>query len=208
MLAAACAKHRVQLLTFSSDLVFDGLRDRPYVETDGAAPLGVYGLSKARAEHDVALAYPHALIVRTSACFSSWDDQNFVMRALHTLERGESFEAAGDLVISPTYVPDLVHAALDLLVDAESGIWHIANAGHVTWAQLAIRAAALAHVDASRLECRPCNRLQYVARRPSYSVLGSVRGTLLPCLEDALSRFVHQWQLQRPGKERSVACAS
>ena len=46
--------------------------------------------------------------------------------------RGEL--VADDVVISPTYVPDLTHAALDLLIDGEGGLWHLANQGAVSWA--------------------------------------------------------------------------
>jgi dTDP-4-dehydrorhamnose reductase len=190
VLARACARHGVQLLTFSSDLVFDGKRDCPYVESDPTAPLNVYGLSKARAERRVLERHPGALVVRTSAFFSPWDNYNFVTLVLRALAAGSSFNAADDLIVSPTYVPDLVHAALDLLVDGESGIWHLANSGGTSWADLAAQAAKLAGVDASRLEARPSRELDFAARRPSYSALASARGTLLPALDDALGRYL------------------
>ncbi len=49
-LARVCQRHEVQLLTFSSDLVFDGAASRPYIECDGVGPLSVYGSTKAEAE--------------------------------------------------------------------------------------------------------------------------------------------------------------
>ena len=49
---------------------------------------------------------------------------------------------ADDVRVSPTYVPDLVDACLDLLIDGESGLWHLANAGDVSWAEFAPQAAA------------------------------------------------------------------
>ena len=52
-------------------------------------------------------------------------------------------------MVSPTYVPDLVDASLDLLIDGEAGIWHLANRGSVTWAELGREAAALAGLDPS-----------------------------------------------------------
>ena len=190
VLARACARRGLPLVTFSSDLVFGGDKDEPYVESDPVRPLGVYGRSKAEAEKRVLEALPSALVVRTSAFFGPWDAHNFVTLALTALEAGRPFAAADDLVVSPTYVPDLVEHALDLLIDGESGIWHLANAGATTWAELARAAAALAGVDASTLEPRPARELGFAAPRPRYSALASERAALTPPLEAALARYL------------------
>jgi dTDP-4-dehydrorhamnose reductase len=190
ILAAACARHGVHLTTFSSDLVFDGALDRPYVESDSVAPLNVYGRSKAEAELRVQDKHPGALVVRTSAFFGPWDKYNFVTLALQALERGEPFRAARDMAVSPTYVPDLVHACLDLAIDGESGVWHLANVGTLTWAELAEQAAARAGVDASRLEAISVDDCGFTAARPRYTGLHSERGILLPSLDHALGRYL------------------
>jgi dTDP-4-dehydrorhamnose reductase len=134
--------------------------------------------------------HPGALVVRTSAFFGPWDGHNFVTQALDALERGDPFVAASDLTVSPTFVPDLVHACLDLAVDREAGIWHLANQGQVTWAELARRAADLAGIDTSRLEAKPAEEFGFTAPRPRYCALASERGALLPALDDALRRYV------------------
>lgn len=189
VLAAACARRGVPLLTFSSDLVFDGARGAPYLEDHPVAPLGVYGRSKAAAEARVLETHPEALVVRTSAFFGPWDEHNFVAAALRALGAGLPFAAADDATVSPTYVPDLAHASLDLLIDGELGIWHLANPGAVTWAELARTAAAMAGLDPGAVEGRPTAGLGLAAPRPLYSALASGRGTLLPPLEDALARY-------------------
>jgi dTDP-4-dehydrorhamnose reductase len=196
ILAAACARHGVHLTSFSSDLVFDGKQETPYLESSATAPLNVYGRSKAEAEQRALDKHPGALIVRTSAFFGPWDKHNFVTLALQALERGETFTAAGDLTVSPTYVPDLVHTCLDLAIDGESGIWHLANAGAVTWAGLAEKAAQAAGVDASRLEAKPASACGFTAARPGYAALSSERGILLPALDNALTRYL---ELRRQG---------
>jgi dTDP-4-dehydrorhamnose reductase len=190
ILAAACARHGVHLTTFSSDLVFDGALDRPYVESDTVAPLNVYGRSKAEAELRVQDKHPGALVVRTSAFFGPWDKYNFVTLALQALERGEPFRAAHDMAVSPTYVPDLVHACLDLAIDGESGVWHLANVGTLTWAELAEQAAARAGVDASRLEAVSTESCGFAAARPRFTGLHSERGILMPSLDHALGRYL------------------
>lgn len=194
-LAAACARHGLPLVTFSSDLVFDGERDSPYIETDAIRPLNVYGRSKARAERLVLDAHPSALVVRTSSFFGPWDEHNFITVALRTLGRGEPFRASRDMTVSPTYVPDLVNACLDLLIDREAGIWHLTNQDAVTWADLALRAAGLARVDASRLEACNDHRDHLPAPRPRYSALSSHRAFPMPTLADALGRYVQQASL-------------
>lgn len=201
ILAAACAAHGVSLLSYSSDLVFDGTKPGPYVEDDVPAPLNVYGQSKAEAEARVLEAHPSALVIRTSAFFGPWDEYNFVTSALRTLSAGHAFPAASDATVSPTYVPDLVQASLDLLIDGERGIWHLANDGAVTWAQLARSVAELAGLDASLVDARPARSLGLIAPRPAYSVLTSQRGRLLPSLEDALSRYVRECEtrFEQPG---------
>lgn len=195
VLAAACAARKAKLLTFSSDLVFDGAKRSPYVEGDAPAPLNVYGRSKAEAERRVFVALPTALVIRTSAFFGPWDRYNFVTAALSSLAEEREFIAADDVVISPTYVPDLVQASLDLLIDNERGIWHLANSGELTWAELARRVATLAGLDASLVDARPNEALALPAPRPLYGVLGSERGALLPTLEDALSRYFRECEI-------------
>ncbi|MBD0362851.1 MAG: sugar nucleotide-binding protein, partial [Coleofasciculus sp. C3-bin4] len=194
ILAASCARQGVPLLTFSSDLVFDGACTTPYVESNPVAPLNVYGRSKVEAEVRVLKAHPCALVIRTSAFFGPWDEYNFVTIALRHLAAGQTFVAAEDGVVSPTYVPDLVNTSLDLLIDGECGLWHLANKSAIAWADWARLAASIAGVDASRVEARPTRELGLVAPRPTYSVLGSERGILLPSLDNAMSRYFDERQ--------------
>lgn len=194
ILAASCARQGVPLLTFSSDLVFDGSCATPYLESNPVAPLNVYGRSKVEAEVRVLKAHPSALVIRTSAFFGPWDEYNFVTIALRHLSAGQTFVAAEDSVVSPTYVPDLVHTTLDLLIDGESGLWELANKSVIAWADWARLAASIAGVDASRVEARPTRELGLTASRPTYSVLGSERGMLLPSLDNAMSRYFDERQ--------------
>jgi dTDP-4-dehydrorhamnose reductase len=189
ILARECRRRGLPLVTFSSDLVFDGAERSPYVESDKVRPLNVYGRSKADAESAVLRHCPHALVIRTSAFFGPWDRHNFVTRALDALRGGQEFRVARDLVVSPTYVPDLVHGSLDLLIDGERGIWHLANAGEVTWMELAVRAAATAGVDAAKLVPVSSEEARFAAPLPPYSVLGSERGYAMPTLDHALARY-------------------
>jgi dTDP-4-dehydrorhamnose reductase len=191
VLAAVCRKADVRLLTFSSDLVFSGRMVRPYLETDDVAPLNVYGRTKLEAERRVLALAPSALVVRSGAFFGPWDHHNFVTDALDSIIAGRTFRAAADVTVSLTYLPDLVHASLDLLIDGAAGLWHLANHGALTWAALAAQAAEQAGLNADRIEPCPLESLRLPAARPAYSVLGSIHGRLLPDLDDSLARYVH-----------------
>jgi dTDP-4-dehydrorhamnose reductase len=192
VLAEACARRGIGLVTFSSDLVFDGQADGPYLEGHVPAPLCVYGETKAEAERRVLAVLPDALVVRTSAFFGPWDEHNFVTLTLRALARGEAVVAADDARVSPTYVPELVQRCLDLLIDGEHGLWHVANEGDLTWADLARLAAEAAGAEPSGV--RPCatEELGLAAARPLYSVLGSRLGGILEPVERALERYVEE----------------
>ena len=190
LLAAACAAQGRQLLTFSSDLVFDGSQPAGYCESDQPAPLNVYGRSKLLAEQAVLQQLPTALVVRTSAFFSAWDPYNFVAQALATARQGKPFAAADDLYISPTYVPDLVNACLDLVIDGAGGLWHLANEGTYSWAELARLALELANLDSASIIAQPAAAFGWAARRPRTSVLRSEHGALLPSVTSGLQRHL------------------
>ena len=192
ILATECSQRGIQFMTFSSDLVFGSGKHRPFVESDMTSPLNYYGVSKLQAEQRVLAAMPSALVIRTSAFFGPWDHNNFLNVALRELCAGRQFRAAADTVVSPTYLPDLVNVCLDVLIDCESGVWHLANVGAVSWASLAEKTAEAAGIRTSTL--RECffHELKLPAKRPLYSALGSERALLLPPLEDALRRFVSE----------------
>lgn len=207
-LAHACALLSIPLLTFSTDLVFDGRQRVPYVEDDSPAPLNVYGDSKAEAERLVLALHDCALVIRTSACFGPADEHNFVAQALDELTAGRAFAAANDTIVSPTYVPDLVDASLDLLIDGEKGIWHLANGGAVTWYELALHAAEAAEVDATGIVAASAAELGWLAQRPAYSALTSIRGWVMPPLDDAIARYTAARRAQKkPTSERMRGAA-
>jgi dTDP-4-dehydrorhamnose reductase len=189
VLAAVCAERGIRLVTFSSDLVFDGTKGRPYVESDPTGPLNVYGRTKVEGERLALEAHDGALVVRTGAFFGPWDRHNFVTLALERIASGEGLCAPEDQVVSPTYVPDLVQSSLDLLIDGERGIWHLANRGEVTWAALARLAAQAAGLDPSLVRGVATSVLALPAPRPRYSALASERGWLMPAWHDALGRY-------------------
>lgn len=189
LLARITREKGIRLLNFSSDLVFDGDKNVPYNEFDETSPLNIYGHSKIEGEK-LALKENHStLIVRTSAFFGPWDRYNFAHHIITLMKEGRSVRTASDVIVSPTYVPDLVNTALDLLIDEAEGIWHISNEGGLSWTEFANEIAARAGYDSKLIEPASSLQMEWKAKRPLYSVLHSDRGIQLPALENAMSRY-------------------
>jgi len=68
-------------------------------------------------------------------------------------------------MISPTYIPDLVNAALDLLIDEESGIWHLSNDGRLTWSDFAQEIAERAGYGKEILKGKSSKDMQWSRKR-------------------------------------------
>lgn len=195
-LAKICARHAIQFLTFSSDLVFGGHKETAYLESDPVRPLNIYGHSKALAERRILKTYPKALIIRSSSFFGPWDEANFAHQVVQSLYKNESFVAADDIYISPTYVPELVEMSLDLLLDEERGIWHLANQGKLSWADFAAELAERAGFSRNVISRKSALELKFKAARPKFSVIVSERGANLGKLEEALDQYFIQTSIQ------------
>lgn len=185
-LAAACAERGIPSVHFSSDLVFDGTRGRPYREDDPAAPLNAYGRSKAAMEAAIGALPGQHLIVRTAAFFSPWDPHNFAVQVVEALAAGRRVPAAADQIVSPAYVPELCHATLDALIDGEAGVLHLANRGAVHWADFAAAVAEACHLPPGRIDPVPGRALGWKAVRPACVPLA---GRRMATLESALQAF-------------------
>jgi dTDP-4-dehydrorhamnose reductase len=160
------------LVAFSTDYVFDGRRDAPYVESDTPAPLSVYGRTKL---HGEAVAGEHAWIVRSSWLFGE-TGHNFVRTMLRLGAERDEISVVDDQRGCPTYVGHLAAATREL-VDRGSpfGIWHLAASGDCTWADFAERI-----FEEAGLACR-VRRITSAAfgakaPRPATSILRSEKG--------------------------------
>jgi dTDP-4-dehydrorhamnose reductase len=187
VLASAAEQHRIPLVTFSSDLVFDGSTGRPYVESDPVSPETVYGFTKAEAERCVLKTCEQSLVIRTSAFFGPSDAYNFVTRTANRLRLGKTIRVTADEVISPTYVPDLVRITFDLLLDEAWGVWHLANVGVISWADFGRRVAERLSFS-SKLVVEEEHWV--TPARPRCLALLSERAVLMPGLDDALDRYL------------------
>jgi dTDP-4-dehydrorhamnose reductase len=129
------------------------------------------------------------LIVRTGRVFAPSNANDFAAEVVRRLSGGHRVAAVDDVVVSPTYLPDFVAAALDLMIDGETGLWHLANRGALSWHGFAIAIAESLGLDPDLVRPISTEMADWKAKRPIYAPLGSGRGYHLPPLEEAISRY-------------------
>ena len=196
-LALACRQSDARLIHFSTDYVFDGLKQSPYVETDATHPLGAYAVSKLAGELYAQAYLETPLVIRTSGVFGPGGRHtprgNFVELILRLAQGGQPIRVVEDHIASPTYAPLLAARSIDLYENGASGVFHIGGGTPISWYQYAgliFRAAGVSP------ELRPTNEREYrtAARRPKYSALSnsSMERTgvdAFPPLEDVLALY-------------------
>lgn len=199
VLAEAAAARRIAFLFWSTDQVFGGDRNRaqPYLESHPSDPVNLYGQCHAYAEVAVQAVCRRALIVRTGPIFNPWSADDTTVRRLRRWQAGGDVAVAQDLATSPVCAPDAVNAAIDLLIDEERGIWHLAHRHPLPEFEWIRHLGARLQLDGDRLRPVQADAASGGARRPAYSVLASERGGLLPPTVEALDRSLAlaSWQL-------------
>jgi len=191
------------LVHVSTDFVFNGEKDSPYLETDTPAPLSVYGLSKLHGEQAIlAVGLERCFIIRTSWLYGAGGG-NFVETMVRLARERESLGIVADQIGTPTWTDDLVRAMLRLLEQGDHGIYHYSNDGACSWYDFACAAIELARHDEKLAvrQIRPITTADYPlpARRPRYSVLskqkiGKISGVEIPDWRESLKRYFKQRQ--------------
>ena len=185
VLAEICNAKAAKLIQFSTDYVFDGENRAPYTEEDRANPISFYGESKLAGEKNVLAAENGHLVVRVSWVFGP-DRPSFIDAMIKRAQQDEKIDAISDKFSTPTYTHDIA-ATLPQFFDRglEGGILHFANAGKCSWQEYAQWALDCCRVAGVPLKARTVGALKlrdmtnWVARRPVYSVLSTVKYTEL-----------------------------
>lgn len=198
MLAEICGKNQIRLVTFSTDQVFNGKKRNPYIESDIPEPLNVFGASKQQAEESVLHVNPDTLIIRSSSFFNPWYENDMLGMIIQSDPNlNIPFYLPSDIIMSPTYIPHMVNASLDLLIDNEKGIWHLSSEEEITYFRFIKLAFKIAGISDRNLHAVHSSKLNYIAERPPYSVLSNSQGFSLPPLFDALVNYLSEYQLIR-----------
>jgi len=159
------------LIAVSSDYVFDGTATEPYDEYAPAAPLGVYGRSKAAGERAAQEANAGATAVVRSSWIYGRTGHNFVKTMLRLIRERDAVDVVDDQTGSPTWSRDLAGAILALAALRRPGTYHVTNGGATTWCGFARTIAARAGLDPERVRPTTTAAIGRPAPRPAYSVL-------------------------------------
>jgi dTDP-4-dehydrorhamnose reductase len=209
VLAELARDKKAKLIHLSTDYVFDGEKREPYLETDPARPISVYGESKRAGEENVLTAQDRSasakatadrhLVVRVSWVFGP-DRPSFIDAIIKRARASEQVDAIADKFATPTYTLDIAQA-LPRLFDVE-GILHFANAGECSWQEYAQHAIDCCDKFGIPLKAKTVAAIKlsdmksFIARRPVYSVLSTAKFSSLAgapprSWRDAVAEYVH-----------------
>ena len=190
--ALACGQIGARMLYVSTDYVFDGQKDSPYVETDRPNPINAYGKSKLQGENYVRVLQD-SWIVRVSWLFGPLG-KNFVRTILGRAREGQNLRVVDDQVGAPTYTVDASEKIGLILERGAPGIYHVTNQGYCSWFEFAAEILAQAGLEGSPLSPISSLALGKPAARPKNSRLANTRLAsgmgLLPPWQDALRRYL------------------
>jgi dTDP-4-dehydrorhamnose reductase len=171
--AGAAAAAGVRLVHVSTDYVFDGRADRPYVESAVTSPMSAYGRTKLAGERAVAEAGGRPVIVRSAWLFGVGGG-NFVATMLALADGRDHVSVVTDQIGSPTWTGHLAPALVALAEQQQQGLMHVAGSGACSWHELASEAFRRAGVACEVRETTTA-AMPRPAPRPAYSALGSDR---------------------------------
>jgi dTDP-4-dehydrorhamnose reductase len=220
ILSEICSEKKAKLIHFSTDYVFDGEKRKPYVETDVAKPISVYGESKRVGEKNVLAAVGEAggfpgtatpsptgkqmpLVVRVSWVFGP-ERPSFIDAMIKRAREEEKIDAVADKFSTPTYTRDIAEMLPQFFdVDVPGGVLHFANAGECSWQEYAQHALDRCQASGVSLKGKIVKPLKltdmksWVARRPVYSVLSAMKYTGLTGItprswRDAVSDYIER----------------
>jgi len=176
-IAQLVSNTKTKLIHISTDYVFDGESDAPYVETDKTNPINVYGCTKLAGEQSIQNTMPNnAIIIRTSWVYSEYGN-NFVNTMLNLGSKREEVGVISDQIGSPTYASDLAKAIL-VIVDSQSfvekslatQVYHYSNKGKCSWYEFAQEIFDLTNIKCS---IKPIISEEYLsqAERPKNTLM-------------------------------------
>ncbi|WOB67762.1 dTDP-4-dehydrorhamnose reductase [Microcystis aeruginosa] len=204
IMAESAEKIKAKFLHISTDYVFDGRKNTPYLETDLTNPLGVYGQSKLRGEEEIKTVNSQAIILRTAWVYGSYGKSNFVKTMLRLGKEREELKVVVDQVGSPTWAKDIATGITHLLINVDNppGIYNFTNSGVASWFDLTKAIFEEAKISGIPLKIQrviPITTAEYPtpAVRPAYSVLSGQKisqqlGYIPPYWRDSLKAMLNQ----------------
>ena len=173
-LAKAAAASGSLLVHYSTDYIFDGLKQEAYVEQDTPNPRSVYGRSKLLGETLIRQYCPDHLILRISWLFGPHGG-NFIRTIVEAARKTSSLRVVCDQKGSPTYAKDVAAQTLKMIAAGCRSTYHVTNSGSCSWHELASKSVAWAGIEGISIEPIPSSEYPRPAPRPANSILSNAR---------------------------------
>lgn len=176
-LAEVCKSNSTILFHFSTDYVYDGESERPYVETDKVNPINVYGASKLKGEKEVMSINPESFVFRTSWLYSEFG-HNFFRTILRKADEKAELNITTSQKGTPTNANDLAEYVLKVIASGsvKYGIYHFSNEGEGTWYDFAKEILEYSK-KRDQVVLNKTGFFKTLATRPKYSVLSKEKVT-------------------------------
>jgi dTDP-4-dehydrorhamnose reductase len=187
----------IPYITYSTNYVFDGTRNEPYLPSDIPHPIGNYGMAKYLAEKMVQREYSDAIIIRTGILYGGdmWTRKHLIWALYKNIKIGEVFKVVSDQIMIPTFSSDLVQATKEVLKKKDEYFWsilHLTNrsdTGGISPYDVALQ--LLDFMRASNM-IEPISMKEYASKtkRPKNSVLENTSDIILPDWKDSLKKYI------------------
>ncbi len=205
-LARACRDANVPLVHFSTDYVFNGQKQTPYVETDATGPLSIYAASKLAGENITLACSPNNFAIRVCRLFGPTHADgagslkkpsgNFPLLMLRLAREHGKVRVVNDQIGTPTYTPDLARGVWQLIENASGGLFHLSNGGEVAFDEYSRAIFEIAGVECE-VEGITTQEYGAAAARPLYSTLSNDKAHLAGVVplrhwKEALREFLNE----------------
>jgi dTDP-4-dehydrorhamnose reductase len=187
-IALACRGKGIRIVHFSTDYIFDGRKETPYVEEDKPAPLNIYGASKLEGERFLQAFSDRWLLIRTAWLYGR-NGKNFVKTILEKAAAVKTLDVVDDQIGAPTYSWDLAAAVQLLIEGGHEGLFHLTNRGRCSWHEFACKILQYAGKNDVTVRPIPSAGLARPAVRPAWSVLSSRK------FSEATGKTMRFWQI-------------
>ncbi len=194
VLAHVCQLANVVLIHISTDYVFDGEAQQPYLESDVTKPINQYGKSKLKGEHYIQEIMERYFILRTSWLYSQYG-KNFLKTIISRIDKKENLKVVNSQTGTPTSAAFLAHIIFQIIKTSFNyyGVYHATPNGKTTWYGFAKEIAKhFKEYDINKIQ--PVNDYPSRATRPKYSVLNNTKiktlNLAIPNWESELSKTI------------------
>ena len=167
-LAKVCAEIDSTMIYISTDYVFDGEKEEPYLPSDVTNPINNYGLTKLQGEEVVKKHCNKHYIARTSWLYGH-HGKNFVETMISLADRPE-LKVVNDQIGCPTWTVELANGIVKLINSGKYGTYHVCGSGATTWHDFA---KEIFIQTGLKTNLQPCTTDEFVrpAKRPRNSIM-------------------------------------